>query len=97
MNCYFNCFSYFYYLSSLYLSFWSKNCPINIKNKPQIKNIYPYIENDPGIVWTDTKFKKNVAKNGYKVIANAGIIGSENNFDINVKLKYVPKDNITAI
>lgn len=37
--------------------------------------MYPYIVNDPGIFCTPTKFKKNVAKNGSNVIANAGIIG----------------------
>ena len=59
--------------------------------------MYPYIEKYIGIVWTETRFKKNVAKKGYRVIAKAGIIGSENIFAINVKLRYVPKLKIIAI
>lgn len=49
------------------------------------------MENDPGIFWTPTKLIKNVAKIGYNVIAKAGIIGSENNLDIIVKVIKVPK------
>lgn len=59
--------------------------------------MYPYIENDPGMLWTDTRFRKNVAKKGSSVIARAGMIGSENSLEMRVKLKYVPKLKITAM
>lgn len=59
--------------------------------------MYPYIVNDPGIVCTPTKFKKNVAKNGSNVIANAGIIGFSNIFEIRRKETNVPKLRITAM
>ena len=36
------------------------------------------------MLWTETKFRKKVAKKGYSVIAKAGIIGSEKNLDMRV-------------
>ena len=59
--------------------------------------MYPKIEKDPGILWTETKFKKKVAINGSRVIAKAGIIGSVNSFEIIVKLISIPTVRMTAI
>jgi len=58
---------------------------------------YPKIEYDPGITWTSATFSRKVAKIGYNVIVNAGIIGSENNLDINVMDKNMPKLKIIDI
>lgn len=55
------------------------------------------MEKDPGIFCTSTKLRKNVAKNGSKVIAKAGIMGFAKIFEIKRNDTNVPKLKITAI
>jgi len=68
-----------------------------MKASPGTIKRYPTKVYFPGILCTSVRSIISEAKNGYKVITNAGIIGSGNIFVIQNTEKSWPSDSIIAI
>lgn len=87
----------FFSSSHVFDPFWKRHCPTKMKARPGTIRRYPANVYFPGILCTSVRSIINEAKNGYRLITNAGIIGSGNIFVSQKTEKSWPSEIIMAI